>query len=90
MMNEMLHEEYLSTHIVSGTQRDLRSPIPSHGDILCHEVLAIGLQTSFSKQVPSCEAKVTDFQFTIGVDEEIGRFEVPMENICGVNVIQAA
>jgi hypothetical protein len=39
--------------------------------------------------VPSCETEVADFELAVGVDEEVTGFQVPVEDIGGVDVFHA-
>ena len=38
----------------------------------------------------ACQTKVTDFQITVLIDEDIGRFEVAVDNACAVDILEAA
>ena len=36
------------------------------------------------------EAKVADAEVTVGIEEEIGRLEIPVETVGGMDVLEAA
>lgn len=36
---------------------------------------------------PSCQTEITDLQLTIGVNEEISRFKIAMQNVGRVDVL---
>ena len=87
---ERLQQE---TYVVCETQHDLRRPVPPRRDILSHEPLVRGcpaLVVAAAGLVTSRQTKVTDFQLTVGVDEQVTGLQVTVEDICRVNVLQTA
>jgi hypothetical protein len=71
--------ENVTTHIVSETQHNFRSSVPSGSDILGHEsLISRRLGISFSGCVSSCKAKITYFKITVGIDKEIAWLEITM------------
>jgi len=37
----------------------------------------------------STQSKITDLQFAVGIDQEISRFEVSVDDRCGMDVLHA-
>ena len=79
------------TYIVGETKHNFRCTVPTSCDIFSHESL-VWCSTSAcsisSRGVSSCKTEVANFQFTVGIDQEITRFEVPVEDICGMDVFE--
>jgi hypothetical protein len=67
-------------------QHDLWRSVPPSGDIFGH-VTRILLRVHGKA---SSETKIADLQFAIGVNEKVTRFQVSMQDIGGVNVLQTA
>lgn len=61
------------------------SSIPSRGDILCQKTRMIMVRVSY----PS-ESKIADFQVTGGVQKQIARLEISVENIRRVDVFETS
>lgn len=74
-------------------EHDLWRPVPPGRDVLGHE--ATGRLTSLSRQLrvrleASGEAKVTDLELAVSVDEEVAGLEVAVQDRGAVDVAQAA
>lgn len=63
----------------------LRRSIPSGGDILCDDVLLVFVIEGFGL-FDSTEAKITDFNITVGIDKNIGGFDVSVDEFTFVKV----
>jgi hypothetical protein len=75
-------------HIVSKTQHNFRGSVPPSCNVLCHKTLiASGLGGAATRSVTPCETKVANFEFTVGIYEEISRFKIAMKDIRRVNVL---
>lgn len=66
-------------------EHNLRCSVPSRGDVLGEEAGVIVVRVGDSSQ-----PKVADLQVTGGVQQQIARFQVSVQYIGGVNVLQAA
>ena len=80
------------THVVSKTQHDLWRSIPPSSNVFSHETLvgtSLGVGPS-PRRVSSCETEVADLELTVGVDQEVTRLEVTMNDVGGVNVLETA
>lgn len=66
------------------TQHDLWSTIPPSGNILGH-VPSILLRI---RRESSCKTEVADFEFTIGINEQIPWLQISMQDICRMDVFQ--
>ena len=78
-----------NTHIICKAQHDFRCPVPPGRDILSHEpLIACRFRCAATRRIPSCQTKVTNFEFAVSIDEQIARLEVAMKNICGVDIFQ--
>lgn len=66
-------------------EHDLRCPIPPGRHVLCH-VPSVLLRIL---REPSGQTEVADFEFAIGVDEQVSRFQVSVEDICRVDIFEA-
>jgi hypothetical protein len=73
-----------TTHIVGEAEHDLRRAVPSRRDILGHKPLLLGLIES------TRETKIANLEFAIRVHEEIARFEIAVQNVGRVDVLQTA
>lgn len=68
---------YFGIHLEG--QHDLRSAIPSGSDILGHDTNFLsGGNASFDA---TCEAEVANLEIAVGIEQEVGRFKVPMDNV---------
>jgi len=80
-----------TAHIISKTQHDLRGPVPPRCDILCHEALITSsFRGATAGSITPCETKIADFELTVGVDEEISRFEITVKDVRRVYVLETA
>lgn len=89
----ILHQSPLDTHIIRKAQHDLRCPIPSSRNILRHEPLtstSLSLLRTTARCISSRQAEIAYFQLAVGVNEQIARFEVTMEDVSRVDVFEAA
>ena len=50
-------------------------------------MLSIGASTG---GVAPSEAEVTDLQFAIRIYQEVARLQIPMKDVCGVDVLETA
>jgi len=80
------------THVVGETQHDLWCSIPPGSDVFGHEALVgTGLGTGTSpRRVSSRETEVTDLEFAVGINQEVTRLKVAVNNVSGVNVLETA
>ena len=67
-------------------QHDLRSPIPSRSDIFSHVARILFGVLGES----SCQTKVANLELAVGVNEEVARLKISMEDVGRVNVLQTA
>ena len=81
------------SYVVSKAQHDLRSSVPSGGDILRHESLVgssrLALLWICARLIPASKTKVAYLQLAIGIDEQISRFQVPVQDVCAVDIFEA-
>jgi hypothetical protein len=78
-------------HVVCKTQHNFGCSVPSSSDVLRHESLATsGLGSTAIRAVASSQTKIADLEFAVGVDEEIPRLEITVENVGGVDVLEPA
>ena len=89
---EKFFDQLRETHIVSKAQHDLWRSIPPGGNVFSHEALVgTSLGTGPSpRRVPSCKTEVADLEFAVGVNQEVARLEVTMNNVSRVNVLETA
>lgn len=79
------------THVVRETQHDFRRAIPARRDVLGHEsLIARSLGRATTGRVSTREAKVTDLQFAVRVNEQISWLEVAVQDVRGMDVLQSA
>lgn len=79
------------TYVVGKTEHDFGCPVPPGRHVFGHEALVSGsLGGSASRSVASREPEVADFEFAVGIHEEISRLEIPMKHVGGMDVFQAA
>ena len=50
-------------------------------------MLSIGAST---RGVTPSEAEVADLQLAVSIHQEVSRLQVPMEDVCGMNILEAA
>lgn len=67
-------------------QHDLGGSIPSSGDILGH----ISSILLWVHRKASSQTKIADLQLTVCIDEQISGFQVAVENVGRVNVLEPA
>lgn len=67
-------------------QHDFRGSVPSGGDILGH-VPRIFLRVH--GKAPG-QPKVADLEFAVGVDEQVAGLEITVQDVCRVDVLEAA
>uniref|UniRef100_A0A0K8RI04 Putative mitogen-activated protein kinase n=1 Tax=Ixodes ricinus TaxID=34613 RepID=A0A0K8RI04_IXORI len=65
-------------------QHDLRRPVPPRRHILRQEARVVVLGVRHPRQ-----AKVADLEVTSGVEEQVARLEIPVQNIGRMNVFEA-
>ena len=80
------------THVVGETQHDLWRSIPPGSDVFSHEALVrTSLRTGTSPRgVSPRETEVADLELTVGVNQEVTRLEITVNNISGVDVLETA
>lgn len=61
-------------------KHDLGCSVPTGGDVFGHE--SCFCARGFGRFHTACETKVAHFQITVGVEEEIGGFQVSMNDVC--------
>lgn len=67
-------------------QHDLRSAIPSCRNILRHvSRILLGINGEATRQ-----AKVTDFQLAIGIDQQVTGLQISVQNIGRMDILQSA
>lgn len=79
-------EEHTRFSITLEAQHDLRCSIPSRRNIFGHVACIL----FWIHREASSETKVTDLQFTVGVDQQVAWLKISVQDIRGVNVLQAA
>lgn len=67
-------------------KHDFRRAVPSRGDVLGH-VTSVFLRIN---RKAAGKTKVTNLELTVGIDEEVARLEISVEDIGGVDVLEAA
>ena len=78
---------HTSRCIILKAEHNLRRPVPPRRDIFGHEPGIGGVgEGGIAFETPG-ETEVANFEFTVGVDEEVSRFEVPVEDGGGVDVL---
>lgn len=75
-----------SFRVTLETQHDLGCTIPSGCNILGH-VPRIFLRVH---RETSGQSKIANLQLTIGIDQQVTRFQIAMENVGRVNIFQTA
>jgi len=76
--------------VVGETQHDLWRSIPPGSNVFGHETLvraSLGVGTS-PRRISSCETEVADFELTVGINQEVTRLEVTMDDVSGMNVLE--
>lgn len=66
-------------------QHDLWSTIPSRGDIFGHETRIV-----IGGSGRSSETKITHFEITVGVQKQIGWFQISVEDVCRMHGLQSS
>ena len=80
-----------AAHIITQIHNKLRGPVPPRCDILRHgPLITSSFRGATARSITPCETKITDFQFTVGVDEEISRFEITVKDVRRVYVLETA
>ena len=80
------------THVVGKAQHDLWRSIPPSSNVFGHESLvgtSLGVGTS-PRRVSPRETEVADLELTVGVNQEVTRLEIAMNNVSGVDVLETA
>lgn len=67
-------------------QHNLRRTVPSRGNILSH---IPGILLGIDREATS-KAEIADFQLTISIHKQIAGLQVSMQNVGGVDVLEAA
>jgi hypothetical protein len=67
-------------------QHNLRCTVPSRCNVFCH-VSSIFLWVN---REPSSQSKITNLQFTVGIDQQISGLQISMEDVGRVDVFQSA
>lgn len=70
------------------SQHDFGSSIPASRDVFGHETCFSS--RGFCGLYGSREAEVAHFEITVGVEKEIGGFEIPMDDVCGMKSFQSS
>jgi hypothetical protein len=66
-------------------KHDLRSSVPSRRNIFSHVAcILFGVDAETSGQT-----EIANLELTVGVDEQVTRLEITMQNVGAVNVLQA-
>lgn len=75
--------------VVLETQHNLRRSIPPRSNVLCHEASSCLLTSCFWVRLESSgQAKVANLELTVGIDEEVSRFQISMQHTGGVDVLE--
>jgi hypothetical protein len=83
--------EKRSTDVVGEAQHYLGRSVPPRRYIFCHKALIpCSFRSAAAGRVSPRETKIADFEFAICIEEKISGFHVPMQDIGGVDVLQAA
>lgn len=78
-------------HIICKTQHNFRRSVPPGCHVFRHETLVPGSPGgSTSRSVPPRESKITNLEIAVSIDEKISWLEVPMKDIGGMYIFQAA
>jgi len=77
---------HTSFRITLKRQHNLRRTVPSGGHVLGHIPRILFRIIT----IPPGEPKITNLEFAICVDEKISGFEVTVQDVCGVDVFEAA
>jgi hypothetical protein len=78
--------ELTSFGVALKAEHNFGSTIPSSGDIFRHVPgVLFWIHRKASRQ-----AEIANFKLAVGIDQQISRFEVAVQDISGVNVLQAA
>ena len=72
--------------VLAPGKNDFRCAVPSRGNIVCQACR----RCHQSVDIGTCQAKVTDFQIAVGVNQQISRLQITMQDSTGVNVFQTA
>jgi len=76
--------------VVGETQHNFWRSIPSSGNIFSHEALvgtSLGVGTS-PGGVASGETEVADFELAVGINQEVTRLEITMDDVRRMNVLR--
>ena len=66
-------------------EHDLGCSIPTCGHVLCHEAPVL----LWVDREASGQAKVTNLELAVRINQKIARFEISMQNICRVDVLES-
>ena len=79
------------TYIVGKAKHNLRGTIPSCGDIFGHEPrVTSDSGGSSARGITSGQAKVTDLEFTVSINQKIARLQIPVQDVRGVDIFESA
>ena len=82
--------EKWSTDVVGEAQHDLGRSVPPRRYIFSHEsLIPCSFRSTPAGGVSSRETKIANFEFAICIEEKISGFHVPMQDIGGMDVLQA-
>lgn len=77
---------HTSFRIALKAQHDLRGTVPPCGDVFCH---VAGILIRVNREATG-KTEITDLEFAVGVDEQVARFQVSVQHIGRVDVLQTA
>mmetsp|Transcript_53348 Transcript_53348/g.108529 ORF Transcript_53348/g.108529 Transcript_53348/m.108529 type:complete len:356 (+) Transcript_53348:57-1124(+) len=70
--------------VARGAQQDLRCTVPTRGDVVRQHGAASGGRLGQR----TAQAEVTQLHVAVGVEEQVGGLDVPVEQLCSVHVVQ--
>lgn len=86
MVGSYSRNPHTSFRVALEAQHNLWRSVPSRGNILSH---IAGILLGIDREATS-KAEITDFQLAIGIHKQIARLQVSVENVGGVDVLEAA
>lgn len=79
-------EAHLCVHLEG--EHDLGCAVPPRRDVLGHEPCLLAARVGRARA--ACETEVADLEVAVGVQEEIRRLEVAVDDVCAVHRLERA
>lgn len=86
MMQGRTRRRPTSFGVALEAQHDLRSTVPSGGDVLGHVTgILLGVDGETTRQT-----EITDLQFAVGIHQQVSGFQISVEDVGRVDVLETA